>query len=343
MAGAFTEVSHGMLDAASELFSGDVRVSEAIQNVEEAVSIMFPTITVDSHKAEEIEQLGTKRKFWYTDGGRRTLFKAEERGTGEDWAEKIACELAQLVGLPHVYYELAEEVRNKTPGVVCENFAPPPWTLVLGNQLLLGRDPSYPYSDGRKYKVREHTMDAVAEIIGGLQLPPAPWIGGLPQGILTALDVFSGYLLLDAWTANQDRHDQNWGALRQDDMLYLAPTFDHGASLARNLTDQERQERLTTRDANRRLPVFVCKAKSAFYTTIGDARPMSTVEAWRACAVRTPQAASIWRERLRQITEQTVEQLLREIPPHRMTAVCCQFTMELLKENQNRLVSGDDQ
>lgn len=304
---------------------------------------MFSIVKVDSSKAEKLEELGTKRKFWYSDSDRRILFKAEERNTGEDWAEKIACELAQLLGLPHVHYELAEEVQSKTPGVVCENCAPPPWTLVLGNQLLLVRDPSYPFADGRKYKVREHTIDAVAEAIGGLQLPPAMWTGALPQGIMTALDVFSGYLLLDAWTANQDRHHENWGALRMDNTLYLAPTFDHGASLARNLTDRERQERLTTRDANRGVAAFVRKARSAFYATIGDAKPMFTVEAWKAFAMRTPQAASIWRERLGQITEQTIEQLLREIPPHRMSAVCRQFTMELLTENQKRLVGGDNE
>lgn len=304
---------------------------------------MFPIIKVDPQKAEALEPLGTKRKFWYSDNRGRILFKAEERGTGEDWAEKIACELAQLLGLPHVHYELAEELQSKTPGVICENCAPPPWTLVLGNQLLLTRDPNYPAADGRKYKVREHTVDGVAEIISGLQLPPAPWTGLLPQGIKTALDIFTGYLLLDAWIANQDRHHENWGALRRDDTLYLAPTFDHGASLARNVTDRERQERLTTRDVNRRVAAFVRKARSAFYASVGDAKPMSTIEAWKACANRTPQAASIWLERMRRINEQAVEQLLKEIPSHRMTAVCQKFTMELLKENQKRLVSGDDE
>lgn len=304
---------------------------------------MFKVVQVDPRKAEALEPLGTKRKFWYSDQGKRFLFKAEERGTGEDWAEKIACELAQLLGLPHIHYELAEDIESKKPGVVCENCAPPPWALVLGNQLLLARDPNYPAADGRKYKVREHTVDTVAEIIGGLQLPPVSWVGLLPQGIRTALDVFTGYLLLDTWIANQDRHHENWAALRHDDTSYLAPTFDHGASMARNLSDQERQERLTMRDANRRVAGFVRKARSAFYANIGDAKPMSTIQAWKACAARTPQAASIWRERLSRINEQAVEDLLREIPPHRMTAVCRQFTMELLKENYNRLVSGSEE
>ena len=163
---------------------------------------MFRIVHVDSGKAEALEPLGTKRKFWFRDDqGRRLLFKAEERGTGEDWAEKIAGELAQLLGLPHVDYELAVESDGQTPGVVCESCAPPPVSLVLGNQLLLARDPDYPAAEGRRYKVRQHTVSAVAEVIHGLQPPPSSWAGALPATIETGLDVFTGYVMLDAWIA----------------------------------------------------------------------------------------------------------------------------------------------
>ena|SRR5438132_10075517 len=72
---------------------------------------MFRTVRVDSNVAEALESVGTKRKFWFSQGS--WLFKAEERGTG-DWAEKIACELAGRIGLPHVTYELAEEYDGPT-------------------------------------------------------------------------------------------------------------------------------------------------------------------------------------------------------------------------------------
>jgi hypothetical protein len=78
---------------------------------------VFPIQLIDSGNAEALEPLGTKRKFWFTDAtGRRLLFKAEERGTGEDWAEKLGCELARLLGLPHVHYELAFDTAARTPG-----------------------------------------------------------------------------------------------------------------------------------------------------------------------------------------------------------------------------------
>src|SRR5438477_3739155 len=122
---------------------------------------MFSVLRVDSRTAESLEPLGTKPKFWYRVGGTRWLYKAEERGTGEDWAEKIACELCTLLGLPHVHYELAADVAKDIPGVVCETCAPPPYAMGLGNQLLQTLDANYP--EGRKYKVREHTVDHHAE------------------------------------------------------------------------------------------------------------------------------------------------------------------------------------
>jgi len=47
----------------------------------------------------EIEQLGTKEKFWVIDQKQaaKQLFKIGREGTGENWAEKIASELAELI------------------------------------------------------------------------------------------------------------------------------------------------------------------------------------------------------------------------------------------------------
>jgi hypothetical protein len=162
---------------------------------------MFPTIRIDRNRAEAVEQLGTKRKFWFSENNRRMLFKAEERGTGEDWAEKLACELCRRIGLPHFEYDLAEEYdggRYLHPGVVCWECAPSPESLVLGNQLLLAQDPAYPGQDRRKYKVTEYTVEAVLQCVRNLAPPSWNWIALVPTGIATALDVFVGYVLLDA-------------------------------------------------------------------------------------------------------------------------------------------------
>jgi hypothetical protein len=304
---------------------------------------MYSIRQIDRQQAEDIEYLGTKRKFWFTMDGRRYLFKAEERGTGEDWAEKVVCELARLLGIPHVEYELAHEYdgnRAIQPGVICPTFVPRPQILVLGNQLLFMRDEKYPAEDSRKYGVREHTVDAVTGLVSLLESPYADWMQHAPTPINTALGVFIGYMMLDAWVANQDRHHQNWGATWLNPEIRLAPTFDHGASLARNLTDEEGKERLTTRDQNRSVEFFAARARSAFYVTPNDGKTLSALEAFQRFAEKDCGAARIWLGKLEEISQVAVDAILAEIPPQRMSPVAREFTSKLLMINQRRLLES---
>ncbi len=115
----------------------------------------FPIYPVNLENADDVETLGTKPKFWWCNQDRtRLLFKAEDRGTGEDWAEKISRHLCELLDLPHVHYDLAEEFHEgcrTRPGVNCRNLAPAPLSLVPGNQLLFERDDSYPVYERARY------------------------------------------------------------------------------------------------------------------------------------------------------------------------------------------------
>ncbi|MEH1947324.1 MAG: hypothetical protein V7K77_10255 [Nostoc sp.] len=68
---------------------------------------LFPIIDVPLDAPEADEDLGTKVKFWFRHQYLgRCLFKKARPNTGEDWAEKIAAELCELLGLPHANYEL---------------------------------------------------------------------------------------------------------------------------------------------------------------------------------------------------------------------------------------------
>jgi hypothetical protein len=304
---------------------------------------MFRTFQIDRNRSEAVEPLGTKRKFWFSEQNRRMLFKAEERGTGEDWAEKLACELCRRIGLPHVEYEMAVEQDGNNylqPGVVCPHCAPPPLNLVLGNRLLLAYDPAYSRQDHRKYKVTAYTVDAMVECLRKLDPPSGDWMARTPAGIVTALDVFTGYVMLDTWIANQDRHHENWGAIESpgERRLRLAPTFDHGASLARNISDAERKKRLESRDAGRRLPHFASRARSAFYALPSDRRTLRTLETFERFAESAPAAGKIWLETIRGVTPEEIESIIREVPRDRMSMVARRFTQELILVNQERLL-----
>ncbi|CAA6800885.1 MAG: Unknown protein [uncultured Sulfurovum sp.] len=95
---------------------------------------------------DEMEQLGTKEKFWfYDENNNKKLFKIGRPGTGEDWSEKVAYELAQLLKIPCAKYELA--TWNKKQGTVSTSFVPEGTRLVHGNELLVAfHNDDYPKS-----------------------------------------------------------------------------------------------------------------------------------------------------------------------------------------------------
>jgi hypothetical protein len=211
--------------------------------------------------------------------------------------------------------------------------------LVLGNQLMLERDPAYPRGVDRKYGVREHTIDAVIETLERLEPPPVRF-GTLPDSVRSAVDVFVGYVMLDALIANQDRHHQNWAALREQDRTMLAPTFDHGAALARNEPDEKRARRLQTNDGQYGVEAFAGKARSSFY--VGDGkRPVTTWEAFERFAERRPAAAKAWLDCLHNVTPSQFESLNDRVPEQRMSKVARDFTAELLRVNRKRLLAGE--
>ena len=163
----------------------------------------------------------------------------------------------------------------------------------------------------------------------------------MPEGIDGALDVFVGYIMLDAWIANQDRHHENWGALWDGQHRWLAPTFDHGASMARNLSDDERKDRLSTRDKGRQVSHFARRARSAFYADVTAKRPMTTVESWAAFSRLAQEASTMWQAQLRVIDADRVEALLAEVPPDRLSGIGRDFTFRLLNENRERILRGE--
>lgn len=230
--------------------------------------MVYPIIEVPEGASSQLEQLGTKSKFWYRDQhDNRMLFKRGRPGTGENWAEKVCCEICQLLSLPHADYDFANANGGAWKGVTSPTFVPSGSRLILGNELLASFVPEYEKT--KRYRTRQHTLGRVHVILTRfpIGLPIAfepPETGEMAK----AFDVFVGYLLLDALVGNQDRHHENWGLIfSSGEGLFLAPTFDHASSLGRNETDEIRMKRLSTNDIGYSVEAYVTKAKSALYAT----------------------------------------------------------------------------
>lgn len=248
---------------------------------------MFRVFTIPADAYEFTEQMGTKFKFWYEDPLiSRTLFKEGRPNTGENWAEKLTCELAALLGLPHAYYELAEWQGRL--GVRSPSFVPPSGRLIHGNEIVGGKITIAADNERiQYYREKNHTASRVLSYlkVNADTLHP-PQLHTRMDRVRLAAEVFVGYLMFDAWIANQDRHAENWGVVRTRDGLYLAPTYDHGSSLARNETDERRARMLTTKDKGASIEAYVTKARSALYPPVTEASQKAFL---RTCSLSSQQ------------------------------------------------------
>lgn len=296
----------------------------------------FPVITVSPDSSTQLEQLGTKAKFWYQfDEHQKALFKEGRPGTGENWAEKVCCEVARLLGLPHAEYELATW-RGKQ-GVISPMLVPKNGRLILGNELLAAVYKAYDQSI--KYKSTQHILGRVVAV---LQQPiigtPSGWVR--PEQITNAIGVFAGYLLLDALVCNQDRHHENWGLIIIPEQgILLAPTFDHASSLGRNETDETRINRLSTKDKGYSVESYVEKARSGFFENKSSAKALSTVEAFSECAKANVRAGQYWLDRLSGLNDSDFSDILSSIPDEFISPEARDFANAMLRINRNRLLS----
>ncbi len=68
----------------------------------------YPIWSLPDDAPEDIEQMGSKEKFWFRRDEARWLFKYPRENSGEHWAEKIVAELAVVLQIPAARVEFAE-------------------------------------------------------------------------------------------------------------------------------------------------------------------------------------------------------------------------------------------
>jgi hypothetical protein len=310
----------------------------------ETAENLYPILDISDMQSDRDEQMGTKEKSWFWGDPKhwywelksdRFLFKAGRPGTGENWAEKIACELCRSLKLPHAEYELS--IYRQKKGVITPNFVPNESRLELGNEILARYIKGYEVS--RKFKQTNHTLRAALAVVSDKNLL-------LPLGfnsfknIDSSMDVFIGYLMLDVWVANQDRHHENWGTIVNEitRKAYLAPTFDHASSLGRNHSDDYREQRLKTRDQFFSMAAYVEKARSAFYNSPNGSL-LSTLDAFKFAAGKNINAAKSWIENLNNISSDEVTRIVNKVPDAEMSGSAKEFTLKILELNKTRLLS----
>jgi hypothetical protein len=234
----------------------------------------FPIIDISDATVVSDEQLGSKSKFWISLDNERWLFKEARVNTGEDWAEKVASEIAPLIEVQAARVELAEYAGRR--GCLSLSFVSADENLVHGNEILAGQIVGYDRQ--KRLRQSDHTFENIVAAVRKL-VNNEPWY---PEVLRELAD----YLIFDALICNTDRHHENWGFLVRFEEtspdkwmvhLRLAPSFDHASSLGRELRDTRRGELL----ASNRMEQYVRGGRGGIYwrkTDAHGANPIRLVE-----------------------------------------------------------------
>lgn len=296
---------------------------------------LFPIIETSTWTLLEAEQMGTKPKVWLEDPrGSRWLFKQvreDDQGIrGEDWAEKLACELGRRLAIPVATVELARHdfKRGSPAGIISRTVlrggVAEGWALEHGNELLLNRDPSYARS--RRGEVPGYTVEAVWDVLAGHAPTPGQ---PLPHGAGVHF-LFGGFLLLDALIANTDRHHENWAVIRTPDgSSHLAPSFDHASSLG----FQEPQHAKEAILAEGRIDVWLRRGRTKFQ---GRPRMIDLTMTWLERLTGDERAE--WHRRLSSLSEDELRSTIEDVPSERMSQVDRRFAYQIVTLNRSRLL-----
>ncbi len=297
----------------------------------------FEIIDIPEYKYESLEQLGTKRKFWYTDDSDnvKKLFKIGRLNTGENWVEVVVSKICEMLDIPHAKYEFAKW--NNINGTTSTSFVPPNSRLVHGNELLAKiyklkhEDNKYPVD---VYKVRKYQLKLIIEILSKAKKIKLP-IGYLNEDMYSSHDVFMSYIMLDCLISNPDRHHENWGLIMYENNVYLAPTYDHASGLGCRESDAKKEERLKTKDSGFTVSSFVKKAKTPFHQ---HDKNVTTIDAFKMCANTNKNIADYWLSKLENLDICEVREVFNKVPKDYISDTSIEFAIKILEENKKRLI-----
>lgn len=298
---------------------------------------MFAINDVSSWVAERPETVGSKEKRWLIPSPnsvtRPHLFKIGRDGTGEHWAEKVTAEIAKLLELPAATYEFA--THDGQLGVLSEKFLPSGAAFHPANQIIARIDRGY---DGSKRfkQVRYRLLPSLGIIkLLKFRFPLEP-VSQLPE--MPAEELFVGYLMFDALTGNTDRHHENWGVvLTSGGDAHLAPTFDHASSLGRELTDDRRKERLTTKDARASVEAYASRARAAFYGPGRAERPLTNAEVVSLLKASQSKSTKFWAGKIANLSSDDLREIVQKVPPSLISDPAAEFALRVLSYNQRAI------
>ena len=284
----------------------------------------FPIIEISADSITGDEQLGSKPKFWFVRNEKRWLFKERRPNTGEDWAEKVASDIARHIEVDAAEVELAACADRI--GCASKMFVEKGENLLHGNEILAGQITGYD-----RNKKQHHCDHTLSNIVSAVQQ-----LLGNPTIHERVLQVLASYMVLDALIGNTDRHHENWGFLMRYERksprdsiarLRVAPSFDHASSLGRELLDERRSRILRESGIGR----YASSGCGGIYLASTDKRGANPIKLIEFGVQHYPQYFRPVLQRLKTIPVGPVIAFVDEIPAERISETGRTFVKALLE------------
>lgn len=289
----------------------------------------FPIIDIPDDAPEDIEQMGSKEKFWFRQDDDRWLFKFPREGTGEHWAEKVVAEVAELLGIPVARVELARFKHRQGSATLSFADRAEGRALIHGNELLASTVSGY--DKNKKQRQTDHTLPRIVEAI-------TLFMGKRRRR--SALNVLAGYLLLDALVGNVDRHHENWGVVLDrkkdpENILWISPSFDHASSLGRELTPEKLAAHMASDQGVER---YISKARGGIYLHENDARGAAPMHLVLSARKAYPQYFEAWKAPFIALDIHRVEGILSRMPDDWMRHDQKEFVLRVMRTTHRLLM-----
>ena len=287
----------------------------------------YPVLQIRALREAGKEAMGSKPKFWYREASGRTswLFKYPQEGTGQHWAEKIAAEVARAIGVPHAVVELGEVEGRR--GSATRSFLSGEETTLLHGGEVLAR--TMPYDRQRRFGQSSHTLSNIFEALERFLEDETV--------VAKARLQFAGYVVLDALIGNTDRHHDNWGLIEfaspSERRYALAPSFDHGSSLGRELPERKRSARLEAGTVGR----YAEKGRGGIFWSAGGRYGPSPLDLVRCAASQYSTLFQKPVRRVRALSGESLEAIVRRVPADWMSQPARDFAEALLAYNAEEI------
>ncbi len=283
--------------------------------------------------------------------------------TGEHWAEKIASEIGNLIGVNCARVELARFVEypgiaGKTPariaqwdaylgqqGTICKSFVPAAfesydpaemeYEFFHGWQILEMYIEDY--DTELRFGHREHNVKNIVFALSHLMSIDSSNPMPLWKEVLEHL---ASYALLDGLIANMDRHHENWMMFNvimhgdSDRQYDVSPSFDHASSLGRELTDDRRRRIL----ASNGVLDYLRRGRGGVFVNSRHQRAPSPLRLAQLLSRWQPGFTSRTLDRIADLSDNDIRTAIDKVPPYFMSDLAKEFAYEVIIASRTELL-----